>query len=67
MTDEDIKIEHYYKLDPNAKYWSIDLQRMVRFDDPVVVKAVARTAKICGTFEGGGYITVPKNSNKTYV
>ena len=35
------KFNKYYLLDTNHTYWSIDLQRMIKFVDKLVVKCTA--------------------------
>ena len=54
MTDEDINFDKYYELDTEQRYFSIDLQRSVKFYGKLAVKPTHRSHEICGTFKGGG-------------
>jgi hypothetical protein len=54
MKDEDIQFGKYYELDKEQTYFSIDLQRNVKFNDTLVVKPTHRSNDMCGTFKGGG-------------
>lgn len=53
MKDKDVNFNKYYELDCNRKYFSIDLQREVKFDGCLVVKPTHKSDGICGTFKGG--------------
>lgn len=54
MTDTDIKFDKYYSLDAERMYFSVDLQRKVKFDGILAVKPTHRSGPACGTFKGDG-------------
>ena len=54
FTDEDIEFGKYYMLNTDNMYFSIDLQRSVKFNSPLVVKAISRSHPMCGTFKDSG-------------
>lgn len=54
MTDADIKFDKYYSLDTERMYFSIDLQRSVKFDGILAVKPTHRSDPACDDFKGGG-------------
>lgn len=54
MKDEDLQFDKYYELDKEQTYFSIDLQRSIKFYGKLVVKPTHRSDPHCGTFKGSG-------------
>lgn len=64
MTNKDISFDKYYTLDTNQMYFSIDLQRKVKFDGTLAVKPTARSSSLGLWF--GKLVDVDINGLKDY-
>ena len=63
MTDKDISFDKYYTLDTNQMYFSIDLQRSVKFTGVLAIKPTH--CSTCGTWFGK-LVDVDLNGLKVY-